>query len=209
MADHPRQPDLHDDVMDGIVLAAGRSERMRRPKALLRVDGETFIERTIHVLQEGGCRGVIVVVGTETDGDVVRLAEQSAAKVVVNRETDTEQIDSLRLGLSALEDGATAAVVLPVDHPLVEAATISALLAEFRSRRAPIVRPVYRGAPGHPTVFAREIFREFYRPDLPHGAQSVVSAHESEIVDVPVDDPGVIADIDTPDDYRRFITGAC
>ncbi|HEX6939204.1 MAG TPA: nucleotidyltransferase family protein [Longimicrobiales bacterium] len=194
-------------VIDGIVLAAGRSRRMGRPKALLPVDGETFIERAIRVLVEGGCRAVIAVVGA--DDDVVRRAEQSGAKVVVNAEPESDQAASLRLGLRSIEADAEAAVVLPVDHPLVAAATVLRLLEAFRARRAPIVRPTYCGTPGHPGVFARRLLPELLRPDLPEGAHTVVEAHAAEVLDVPVPDAGVTADVDSPEDYRRLVEGTC
>src|SRR5690606_25634606 len=168
-------------IIDGIVLSAGRSRRMGRPKALLPVDGETFIERSIRVLIEGGCRLVVAVVGTDAE-EISRRAEQSGAKVVVNPEPDSDQATSLRCGLRALGPEAEAVVVLPVDHPLVSAKTVLLLLEAYRAARAPIVRPVYRGVPGHPGVFARRILPELLREDLPEGAHTVIEAHRSEIL---------------------------
>ncbi|HEX7118260.1 MAG TPA: nucleotidyltransferase family protein [Longimicrobiales bacterium] len=195
-------------VIDGIVPAAGRSRRMGRSKALLPVDGEVFIERAIRVLIEGGCRAVVAVVGAG-DEEAGRRAEQTGAKVVVNPEPESDQAASLRLGLGAIEPEAEAVVVLPVDHPLVAATTVARLLAAFRARRAPIVRPTYCGVPGHPGVFARRLFPELLRPELPEGAHSVVEAHRDEVLDVAVHDAGTTADIDAPDDYRRLVEGAC
>lgn len=195
-------------VIDGIVLAAGRSRRMGRPKALLPVDDAVFLERTVEALRDGGCRGIIVVVGAGAD-EVVRQAEQLGAKVVVNPDPDSQQIASLRLGLDAIGDEAVAAVVLPVDHPLVSAGTVLRLIAAFRASGAAIVRPTYHGVPGHPGIFARRIFGELFREDLAHGAHDVVEAHAADRLDVPVRDPGTTANVDTPDDYRRFVEGVC
>lgn len=203
-----RAPAAGRTIVDGIVLAAGRSRRMGRPKALLPLDDESFLERAIRVLRDGGCRAVIVVVSGE-DEEVVRRAEQAGAKVVVNRAPGAEQADSLRAALAEVEEEAAAAAVLPVDHPLVQPHTVERLLAAFREHAAPIVRPTYRGVPGHPGIFARRLFRELADPELPRGAHSVIEAHADEVVDVPVHDPGVVADIDTPDDYRRLVEGCC
>jgi CTP:molybdopterin cytidylyltransferase MocA len=196
--------------IDGIVLAAGRSQRMGRPKALLPIDDETFVERAIVVLRDGGCRGVVAVVGRD-DPEAARRAEAAGAKVVASGDPDTPQADSLRLGLAAIGEDAAAAVVLPVDHPLVQATTVLALIREFRSRGgAPAaIRPVYCGVTGHPTLFGRRIFAELAAPDLPEGARSVLAAHTDAVVDLPVEDGGVTADIDTPDDYRRLVGGSC
>ena len=195
-------------IVNAVVLAAGRSRRMGRPKPLLPVDDESFLQRVIRVLQEGGCRAVIVV-ARAGDDDVVRQAEEAGAKVVVNPRSDGEQIESLRVGLSEIEDDAVAVLVQPVDHPLVTVETVGAVLEAFRRTGAPIVCPVYRGVPGHPGLFARRVPSELSEPDLPHGARSVIERHRDEVVEVPVRDAGVIANVDTPDDFRRLVSGAC
>lgn len=195
-------------VVVGVVLAAGRSTRMGRPKALLPLDDETFIERAIRVLLDGGCRSVVAVVGPDAE-EAARLAEQSGARVIVNPERDAEQIASIRLGLEQLDDDAAAAAVLPVDHPLVSAGTVAELLREYRRGRASIVRPIYAGAPGHPGIFDRSLFAELSRPDLDQGAHTVVEAHAADRLDVPIRDAAVVADIDTPEDYLRFVEGSC
>jgi len=179
---------------------------MGRSKALLAIAGETFVERAVWVLREGGCGSVVVVVST--DEELARRAERAGGRVVVNPAADAEPIDSLRLGLDALQAGDDAAAVLPVDHPLVRPATVAALLAAYRATRAPIVRPVHRGSPGHPTLFARSLFPSLRSPGLPEGARSVVDANLDRIVEVPVDDPGAAVDIDTPDAYRRLVERA-
>ena len=193
-------------ALDGIVLAAGRSSRMGTPKPALEAGGATFVARAIDALRDGGCRDVLVVIGPD-DGTTGTAASQAGASVVVNTARDSEQIDSLRLGLRNLNPGALGAVVLPVDHPLVSAATVRAVVDAWERTRAPIVRPSHRGTPGHPTVFTVTVFDELLHDELPDGARTVVAAHEHDLVDVPVDDEGVVTDIDTPDDYRRALGG--
>lgn len=216
----------------GIVLAAGRSQRMGAAKALLPADGRrhsrsrgsrphanrregtlpdaggrSFIEQAVVVLRAGGCDEVVAVVGAP-DVEAARLARAAGGRVAVNRESRTEQIDSLRIGLATLPRSAAAALVLPVDQPLVRASTIAALLDTFRSTAAPVVRPTYRGEPGHPTLFASTVFAELSARPLSDGARTVVQAHAVELEDVAVADRGVVADIDTPDDYRRYVESA-
>lgn len=203
----PTPPEVHAPVIDGLVLAAGRSRRMRQPKPLLSIDDETFLERAIRVLIEGGCRAVIVVLSSGA-GDEARLAEQAGAKVVVNDDPESQQADSLRIGLGALESEAEAVVVLPVDHPIVRVSTVQRVLEAFRRRGAVIARPSYLGVPGHPTLFARRLFDELMRTDLPEGARTVVAENEDAVTDVPVQDPGVTSDVDSPDDYRQLVKGS-
>lgn len=178
---------------------------MGSPKALLRLDDQTFLTRAIGALLRGGCRLVVCVVPADDDGRTMSAeARRAGAEAVVNPDAGSEPHDSIRLGLAALPPDAEAAVVLPVDHPLVRAATVRALLAAFRARHAAIVRASTAGRPGHPTLFARRLFAELAEPDLPDGARTVVARHTAELEDVAVEDVGVHADLDTPEDLRRW-----
>ncbi|MGK7312040.1 MAG: nucleotidyltransferase family protein [Candidatus Longimicrobiales bacterium M2_2A_002] len=181
----------------GLVLAAGRSERMGEPKPLLEIEGRTFLEATIAALREGGCTDVTAVVASP---DAASAARSAGANLAEGR-PDGEQIDSLRGGLDALDDDVAAAVVLPVDHPRVRPATVGTLIDAWRADPSAVVRPVHVGRPGHPTVFPRRVWAALRDPDLADGARSVVE--RERVVDVPVDDPGVLVDIDTPDEYRK------
>ena len=190
----------------GIVLAAGRSTRMGEPKALLEVDGGTFLERAVDILVEGGCSSVTVVLAPgESSRGAGEIARGKRARPVENPRADAEQIDSLRIGLESLPDDAEAAVVLPVDHPLAEARTVRELVRGFRASGQPIVRPVYDDRPGHPVLFARGLWDELAEPDLADGAREIVHRHAAEILDVVIGDRGVSVDIDTPEDYRREV----
>lgn len=191
--------------VDGIVLAAGRSRRMGEPKPLLEVEGEAFVERAVRTLRAGGCRMVVAVVGGGTTSPEGRLADAAGAVVVLNDSPESEPVDSIVLGLDALPDDCAGAVILPVDHPLVHPATVSALVDAFRARGAPVVRPVYGGRPGHPGIFARALFDELRAPELPDGAQTVIAAHAASVLDVSVGDAGVVGNVDTPEDYERLV----
>lgn len=198
-------------MIAGVVLAAGRSRRMGSPKPLLEWRGETFLARVVRALREGGCAEVVVVAGPEEDEVARRIAEAAGAagaRVAVNPLRDSEQIDSLRAGLAALPAEAEAAVVSPADVPGVEAETVCALVEAFRERGAPIVLPVHRGEHGHPGLFARSVWGELSADPLPQGAHTVIRAHEREVEEVPVENPLVLRDVNTPDDYRSLRDGA-
>ena len=189
-------------MIDGIVLAAGASTRMGKSKALLEIDGVTFLERAVHLLRDAGCRYVVAVV--DDDDWTERLADVSGAAVVINDQPNAEQIDSLRLGLANLPDGGDGVLVLPVDFPRVAAETVKALVAEFARGDAQILNAAYNGVAGHPVIFARSIIPELMQPGLPDGARSVIDAHKHDARSVEVDDPGVLIDVDTPEDYSKI-----
>lgn len=208
---HPRPP------VGGIILAAGRSTRMGRPKPLLELGDRSFLDACVSLLRQGGCAAVVTVLAAAAEREEEVRARAAGAIVVRNEAVRSEQVDSLRLGLEALEAGEEdgrvdgpleAALVLPVDHPLVAVDTVRILLSEGTAHPDAIVRPIHGGRPGHPTLFPRSLWPALGDPELPRGARSVVESPGTRTVDVDVADPGVVADIDTPEAYRRYVGGA-
>jgi molybdenum cofactor cytidylyltransferase len=192
------------DPVLGVVLAAGRSRRMGRPKALLALGDRSFLRAAVETLREGGCAEVVVVVAS---AEIEAEARSAGARVVWNDATDSEQLDSVRIGLRAAGPRATAALVHPVDHPLVQPGTVRSLIAAHALHPEAIVRPAYDGRPGHPTLFPRPTWPALQEHSLPHGARSVAEDPATETMDVPVEDAGVLADIDTPEAYGRHREG--
>jgi molybdenum cofactor cytidylyltransferase len=191
--------------MPALVLAAGRSTRMGRSKALLSVTrvGETFVERLVGTLVAGGIDDVVVVAGEQASAIRSRLGFR--ARVVVNPHVDRGQLSSIVVGLDVIDrPGVAAVMIAPVDLPLVSETTVRALTEAWRRTRAPIVRPVREGRHGHPVIFDRALFDELRAADPAQGARSVVHAHAESLMDIAVDDDGCFADIDTPADYERW-----
>lgn len=191
-------------MIAGIVLAAGRSTRIGRPKALLEIEGETFLARAVSALRQAGCDPVVAIVPQGEGVRMGEIVENAGGRAVENPDPGAEQIDSLRIGLEEVGEGAEAAIVLPVDVPLAGADIVRALCEAWQARRAPIVRPVHEGRPGHPVLFARAVWPELQTHDLEHGARDVVHRHQAQIVEIQVDDAGVTVDVDTPEEYLRW-----
>ena len=107
-------------------------------------------------------------------------------------------------GLNAADHpGVHGVLMTPVDMPFVKPGTVRELLTAFASRHALLLRATYRGRHGHPIIFGRGIFDELRHADPEVGAKAVVKAHAHKGIDVDVDDPAVLHDIDNPDDYAR------
>lgn len=190
--------------MAGVILAAGDSTRMGSPKALLRVCGESFVARLVRVARQAGVEPLRVVAGRHHDE--IRTAHPDLASLLVhNPDPGLGQLHSLRLGLASLGEEATAALVFLVDAPLVKPETVRAVMEAFVRRRAVIVVPVDGGRRGHPVLFAREVFAELFATALADGARSVVRACPERVHEVEVDDPGILMDVDTPDEYGRLL----
>jgi CTP:molybdopterin cytidylyltransferase MocA len=195
-------------MIAGIVLAAGRSRRMGRPKAFLNLGGRTFLERAVAALQGGGCDPVVVVAGPQGDDaadETALAAARLGATVARNPDAESPQVASLRVGLGALGDEAEAAIVTPVDVPRVDTETVRALAAAFAMDGAPVAQPFDGVRHGHPVLFARGVWPELMADPLPQGARTVIHAHAAARAEVRV--RALPADVDTPDDYRRLLEG--
>lgn len=199
-------------MVPAIILAAGRSIRMGRSKALLPYppENEPFVVHLASSLAAGGASSVLIVGRPDDEElrDVVRTIAPPARFVQNPRADAGGQLSSLVAGIDAADTTDVLGVlVTPVDVPRVGAATVASLLAAFRSSPGHIVRAVHAGRHGHPVIFPREMFDELRRADPARGAKAVVRAHESAIVEIEVPDPGVTEDLDTPDDYDRIFPG--
>lgn len=185
----------------GVVPAAGASTRMGTPKALLDAGGRSFVSAVVGTLAGGGCDPVVVVTGPG-QREVARRAEAAGALVLLNPDPGEGPITSLRLALAVLGPGVEGVALLPVDHPAVRPETVTALLEALASGGAPLVLPTSGGRRGHPAIFGRRLFAELLDPALQGGARAVVHRHLDEAHTVEVDDPGILADIDTPEAWR-------
>ncbi len=195
-------------MIPALVLAAGKSTRMGRPKATLPLGpGETFIGRIVATFHEADVDEVVVVLGHEAEA--VRAALQAGnvqARVVVNDAFEEGQFSSLLAGLRVIDrPGVSGMLLMLVDVPLVSAATVRAVVERHRKTRAPVVRPVRGTEHGHPVLIDRSLFGRLHAADPSLGAKPIVRQYASPEGDVEVDDEGSFLDVDTPEDYRRAL----
>lgn len=175
---------------------------MGLPKALLDLDGISFLERAIRALAGGGCDPVLVVVGSGPEHEVAAdVATGLGATVVRNPDPESEQIGSLRLALRRIPPEAEGVMVMPVDLPLVSASLVDALIGALRGSGAAMALPAAGDRHGHPVLFARPLLPELLEEDLPEGARTVVHRHLRDAVQVPVE-PDTLRDVDTPGELR-------
>jgi molybdenum cofactor cytidylyltransferase len=192
-----------DLTVAAIVLAAGESSRMGRPKPLLPLGGETFLTHLLGQIEASRATTTTVVLGHRPEV-VIEALPQIAPIAVVNPRYSLGQLSSLHVGLDAVGN-VDAVLMFLADHPFISTAVIDTLIATYESSQAPIVVPTYDGRRGHPTLFARSVLSELRAAPLDQGARVVVRAHAGELVEVPTGDPGVIADVDTPEQYAEWL----
>jgi molybdenum cofactor cytidylyltransferase len=196
-------------MIAAVVPAAGRSERMGRPKLLLSLDGKTVITRVVTALREGGADRVIVVAPPLDSAEGPVLASESrraGAEVVVPQTRPATMRDSIELGLAALAGGAPVErmLVAPGDSPGITSELVARLLVLAARSPGSIVVPCCDGRRGHPVVLPWDIAAEI--PTLPAGGgvNALVGRHSDRVLELPETDSALIADLDSPDDLRRF-----
>ena len=192
-------------MVAAVILAAGRSARMGRPKALLRHvhAGDSFVGHLVRISRDSGLSPILVVARQGVE-ELAREAERIGAELVLNSDADRGQLSSIVAALDvAGAAGAEAIMVMPVDVPLLTRDVLDAMLDASHADEVAIVRATHRGRHGHPVLFKRAVFPELRSADASVGARAVVRADQRRVRDVEVDEPGVTLDIDTPFDYAR------
>jgi len=190
--------------MLALLLAAGRGRRLGGPKALLDLGGMTALERCLRALRAGGADELRVVLGHSAREARAALSAEVAAGVefVINPDPDRGQTSSLHAGLAAGPGSGECFALHTVDHPLLHARDLSALLSAFaqRGRKQQIVVPIVGGRRGHPALFQSQLAAEFaaLRDDEP--GHAVVRRDPSRVLEVPSGNIWLVRDLDTPED---------
>ncbi len=199
-SDLPPEPDPE---VAAVVLAAGQSVRMGRPKLLLVWEGKSLLRRAAEAAG-AACRQVVVVLGPEPQRMEAELSSLPV-EVVVNPEYAKGMATSLRCGIQAVGD-ATAALVVLADQPAVTAEHLRRLIQAYRRSGAPLAAAAYGDTVGAPAVFSRQLFPELLALEGDTGAKRVVESHRHEAVVVPL--PEAAVDVDAAEDWQRLLSPA-
>ncbi len=189
----------------GIILAAGSSDRIGRPKLLLTHRGIPLLRHAVDAAVGAGCDEVIVVVGAHREHYIPLLAELPV-RVVENPRYAEGLSSSIRVGIEALPEDVGAVVLLLADQPFIEATVVCQLIATYRTSGKQIVTCSYGGLPGVPSLFDRALFLELLVLEGDRGARAVVQAYPRHVatVEIPME---MARDIDTPADVERLLSG--
>lgn len=183
-----------------IVLAAGGSARLGRPKQLLQFRGQTLVRRTVLAALGAGCRPVAVVVGAESARIECELVDLPVL-IVPNNDWRRGIGSSIRRGVEA-QNGCEALAILACDQPLLNAEVIKSLIHAQKETQKPIVACAYSGTLGIPALFARDFFEDLLALADEEGAKSIIATWPGDTV--PVEFPGGALDIDTPEDSQQL-----
>ena len=191
-----------------VVLSAGESSRMGRPKALLPIDGQTFIEKIVGALKKSSVAKVIVVLGHNAD-EMRRHIQHLPIEILVNPDYKLGQLSSLQVAVRSLEKEADCDGMLVhlVDHPYVNTQLLKSMIKLCEETAKLIIVPRYNGKRGHPVIFSRKLFKELLAAPMDQGAKAVVDAHRADTLEIDTEDEGITLDIDTPELYRQHVKG--
>lgn len=198
-----------------LILAAGASSRMGALKPLLPLGQETVIEKVVGCFQEAGVPDIRVVLGYEAD-QLQPVLNRLGVAWVMNPEYPRGMLSSVQAGVRDLGKECPAFYLMPADMPFVRAATIEALALAFTgwgseggSPVTPLVcHPCHQGRRGHPPLISGMLMPEILAFDEPGGVKRLLARYENRSCQVDVDDPGILIDLDTPEDYGAY-PGGC
>jgi len=192
-----------------VILSAGESSRMGRPKALLPIDGVRFVEKIVSTLKSTDVGNIIVVLGHNAE-EIRRKIRNLPVTILINHDYKQGQLSSLQVAIRHLESSGgpvDGILVHLVDHPYIEAKLVNLMIDRFYETKKLIVVPRFQDRRGHPVIFARALFSELLAAGTDQGAKPVVHAHRDDTLEIDTDDKGVLIDIDTPEEYRLHVKG--
>ena len=186
--------------LGGVILAAGMSSRMKQFKPLMQVDGKSMIRHVVDLMHGAGAETVVVVTGHNRELIETHLQDAGVLFAFNPDYAHTQQLESLRIGLSALSGRADRILISPADVPLVSPETVQALLA----LKGDFVRPMYHGEAGHPVVLDAALIPMLMAYSGPGGLRGAVENSPCTLTELNVTDQATVLDNDTPEDFERL-----
>lgn len=191
--------------ISGIVLAAGLSSRMGRPKMLLPWKGSTVIDQIIQTLVQSELGDILVVTGANRT-EIEDAIKFYSVRTVYNPDFENgSMLVSLQAGVKALPSNCCAFFVILGDQPFLKAGTINSLLDLYYDQPGKIIIPSYKMRRGHPWLLDCSLKNEILDLVEPENLRDLLIRNESEIEYLVVNDPEILEDMDSPDDYERII----
>jgi len=194
-------------MISAMILAAGKSTRMGSPKMLLPWDRITIIEHIISVFANAGIDDIVVVTGGAR-GQVEAIIQECQKKYRVQSVFNEghlagDMLSSMQCGLRYLsEKGGGAALIGLGDQPQVQERSVRLICEAYSQTQSPLVVPSFHMRRGHPWLVARELWAEVIAMQSSQTPRDFLNAHAKDIYYVEVDTPSILADLDTPEEYR-------
>jgi len=188
-----------------IVLAAGESKRMGSPKMLLPYNDVTIIEQVIRNLMDSGVDRVVVVVGTNRE-EIMKVTRRYDVFHCYNENYKSGMLSSVKCGFWSLPAGCLAALIMPGDQPMTGPGEINRVIGTFAESDKGLVMAVHSGRRGHPLIVDMKYMDEVLSLSDSEGLRALAERHPEDVLESDTDDPSVLRDIDTQEDYMNEIS---
>ena len=190
-------------MISAVILAAGESKRMGQPKMLLPWGDRTVIEHVVTTFLKAGIEDVVVVTGGAHE-QVARAVEQYPVRKIHNPNYATgEMLSSIQCGIREMREQAQAALIGLGDQPQVQQKSVRAIYDTYESTAYTLIVPSFQRKRGHPWLVARPLWDELLALHPRQTPRDFLNDHSDEIQYVNLDTPTILADLDTPEDYRK------
>jgi len=198
---------LMSDRVEGIILAAGMSSRMGRPKLLIEIDGEPIILKVTAAAAESGLDRVTLVIGPGRE-DLITVLKRSRVtrdpSIIINPRPEQGMSSSMRLGISSINPLARGSMILLGDQPRITPGIIDSLLRIFLQQKDKIVVPTVRSRRTTPVIFPASLFPELMRVTGDQGGRELLKHHSDQVVEIEMGDDYDDSDVDSPEDLERI-----
>lgn len=185
-----------------IVLAAGESKRMGSPKMLLPYNGKTVIEQVIDNVLSSGIRNPVIVLGSDHE-EIAKVIKGYPVSQCYNEKYRNGMLSSVQCGLASLPDHSGAVLIIPGDQPMIDAAQMKRVMKVWHESGKGIVMPAHNGKRGHPLIVDMKYMREVMSLPESKGLRALAELHPDDVMEAETDDPSVLRDIDTQQDYMN------
>jgi len=189
-------------MITALILAAGQSKRMGQPKMLLPWGRATVLGQVIHTFRAAGVEDLLVITGGARE-QVEALVADSARTMFNPNYARGEMLSSLQAGLADLRPEVEAALIGLGDQPQVQERSVRLVVEEYIKSGASLIVPSFQLRRGHPWLVARPHWDEILHMAPPETLRGFLHQHANDIRYVEIDDPGILKDLDTPEEYLK------
>lgn len=187
-----------------VILAAGESKRMGTPKMLLPFNGSTMIRNVIQNVSESDISKIMVVLGAHKEKISMEI-EKLPVRTCFNDDFRQGMLTSVKCGVRNLPSGFDAVLVFQGDQPLIRPATINKIINSYTSSNKSLAIPVYKNRRGHPLLVDKKYTIDIEKISPDKGLNTLAEQYSHDVLEVETDDPGILRDFDTYEEYLKEI----
>ena len=191
-------------MISTILLSAGLSSRFGSPKPLARIHDVTVLEFLQQTLLKSQTAEIIIVLGAHASDIKPIILKHKKIKVVHNKDYILGQTSSFKAGLKEASNASRGMLLLPVDYPFVQTATIDLLIESFLKSKKLIMVPTFEDKKGHPPIFDIQLKKEFLELSDSLGLNEVSRRHPDSVSYKPVKDPAILATFNTVEEFQKL-----